>query len=251
MASLKRVDLRIVFGLAILLAAASWIRADAQQPARGRPLAIEDYYRLQTVAAPSISPNGRWVVFAVSTRIEDDNSTRTETFVVPADASQARTRRALRQGRDQPSWTFDSRLEYAAERERWTVDPQNLSTPPARAAALPAGAVVSADTKWIAFAKDKPQPKTERDLASDFEKRHEERFKGVTFDWKEFQRDGAPFPAPNLRARPAAQIVVQPIGGGADRRCWSTGTCAPPNIAWHPDGQADRVHRRSRRGGTR
>ena len=42
---------------------------------------------------------------------------------------------------------------------------------------------------------------------SDFERRHEERFKGVTFDWKDFQRDGQPFPAPNLRARPAAQLV--------------------------------------------
>ena len=237
MASLKRVDLRIVFGLAILLAAASWIRADAQQPARGRPLAIEDYYRLQTVAAPSIAPNGRWVVFAVSTRIEDDNSTRTETFVVPADGT-GRPARVAHYGKDvtSPSWTFDSRLEYAAERERWTVDPQNLSTSPARAAALPAGAVVSADTKWIAFAKDKPQPKTERVYANDFEKRHEDRFRGVTFDWKDFQRDGAPFPAPNLRARPAAQIVVRPIGGGAEKVLVDT-DLRPADIAWHPNGQ--------------
>ena len=181
----------------------------AQQPARGRPLAIEDYYRIQTVAAP--------VDLAERTlgrlrRLDADRGRQQHADRDVRGARrrvrQAGARRALRQGRRRaPSWTFDSRLEYAAERERWTVDPQNPSTSPRKAAALPAGAVVSADTKWIAFAKDKPQPKTERAYASEFEKRHEERFKGVTFDWKDFQRDGAPFPAPNLRARPAAQIV--------------------------------------------
>jgi dipeptidyl aminopeptidase/acylaminoacyl peptidase len=237
MASLKRVDMRMGFGLLVFLAAASGIDADAQQPARGRPLAIEDYYRIQTVAAPSISPNGRWVVFAVSTRIEDDNSTRTETFVVPSDGS-ARPARVAHYGKDvtSASWTFDSRLEYAAERERWTVDPQNVSTSPVKASALPPGAVASADTKWIAFARDKPLPKTERTYASDFEKRHEERFKGVTFDWKDFQRDGAPFPAPNLRARPAAQVVVRPAGGGAEKILVDT-DLRPADIAWHPNGQ--------------
>jgi dipeptidyl aminopeptidase/acylaminoacyl peptidase len=222
--------------LLILLAVAAGIRADAQQPARGRPLAIEDYYRIQTVGTPSISPNGRWVVFAVSTRIEDDNTTRTESFVVPSDGS-ARPARVAHYGKDvmSPSWTLDSRLEYAAERERWTIDPQNPSMSPVKAAALPAGAVVSADMKWIAFARDKPQPKTERVYASEFEKRHEERFKGVTFDWKDFQRDGAPFPAPNLRARPAAQIVVRPIGGGPEKVLVDT-DLRPADIVWHPTG---------------
>ena len=99
---------------------------------------------------------------------------------------------------------------------------------PAKAASLPAGAVLSADKKWIALAKDKPQPKKDPTYASDFERRHEERFKGVTFDWKDFQRDGQPFPAPNLRARPAAQIVVQPAGGG-EPRCSSTPICVRPD----------------------
>ena len=32
----------------------------------GRALAIEDYYRVQNVAGVQISPNARWVTFAVS-----------------------------------------------------------------------------------------------------------------------------------------------------------------------------------------
>jgi dipeptidyl aminopeptidase/acylaminoacyl peptidase len=208
---------RLHLGLAILVAIAP-AAISGQQPARGRPLAIEDYYRLQTVGSPAISPSGRWVVFTVSTRIEDDNTTRTDTFVVPADAS-ARPLRVAHYGKEiaNASWTADSRLEYAAERERWSLDPQNPSAPPHKAAALPAGAAASPDTKWIAFARDKAQTKAERAYASEFEKRHEERFKGVAFDWKDFQRDGAPFPAPNLRARPAAQLVVRSFDSAQGR----------------------------------
>ena len=236
---------RVAPWLAMLLATASAVGVGAQQPARGRPLVIEDYYRLQTVGSPAISPSGRWVAFTVSTRIEDDNSTRTETFVVPADAS-ARPLRVAHYGKDivSASWTADSRLEYAAERERWSLDPQSPSAPPHKAAAWPAGATASPDTKWIAFARDKSQSKAERAYGSEFEKRHEERFKGVAFDWKDFQRDGAPFPAPNLRARPAAQLVVRPFdfaqgkpaAGGAEKVLVDT-DLRPAEIVWHPNGQ--------------
>ena len=236
---------RVAPGLAMLLATASAVAVGAQQPARGRPLVIEDYYRLQTVGSPAISPSGRWVAFTVSTRIEDDNSTRTETFVVPADAS-ARPLRVAHYGKDiaSASWTADSRLEYGAERERWSLDPQNPSAPPHKAAVWPAGATASPDAKWIAFARDKSQSKAERAYGSEFEKRHEERFKGVAFDWKDFQRDGAPFPAPNLRARPAAQLVVRPFdfargkpaAGGAEKVLVDT-DLRPAEIVWHPNGQ--------------
>src|SRR5262245_35824028 len=210
----------------------------AQQAARGRALAIEDYYRVQTVAAPSIAPNGRWVAYTVSTRIEDDNGTRTETFVVPSDAASAPTR-VVHYGKDvtSPAWTADSRLEYVAERQHWTIDPASPSVAPVKAATLPAGAVFSADRKSIAYAKEKPQAKKDRQYASDFEKRHEDRFKGVTFDWKDFQRDGQPFPARNLHARPASQLVVasgQPVG--CAEKVLVDMDLRPGDIAWHPNG---------------
>src|SRR3989441_5016944 len=212
-----KIGMRVVVGLTLVGAAALGTIGAAQPSARGRALAIEDYYRIQTVASPSISPNGRWVAFTVATRIEDDNSTRTETFVVAADGSGQPTR-VVHYGKDvtSPSWSGKSRLEYGAERQRWTIDPSNPSDAPVNAVGMPAAAVLSADGKSIAFAKEKPQLKRERVYASEFERRHEERFKGVTFDWKDFQRDGAPFPAPNLHARPASQLVVQTVGADAD-----------------------------------
>ena len=201
-----------------------------------RALTIEDYYNVQTVGSPRISPDGRWVVFTVATRVEQDNSTRTEVHLVPSDASAA-ARRVLHYGRDvgDPSWSDDSRLQYTLERQQWVVDPANANAVPAKFTPRPNGAVPSADGKMIALAKDKPQPRPASSTASDFEKRHEDRFKGVQFDWKDFQRDGQPFPAPNLRARPAQQLVIQPLGGGEAKVLVDT-DIRPTNIAWHPNG---------------
>jgi len=221
----------------VSLIAVSYAHAGAQQASRGRPLAIEDYYRIQTVASPSIAPNGTWVAFTMSTRIEDDNSTRTETFVVPANGA-AKPSRVVHYGKDvtSPTWNADSRLDYTAERQHWTIDPANLSAAPVKAAALPAGAVFSGDGKSIAFAKEKPQPKKDRQYASDFEKRHDERFKGVTFDWKDFQRDGQPFPAPDLHARPASQLVVRAVAGTNDNVLVDQ-DLRPSDVVWHPAGK--------------
>ena len=72
--------------------------------------------------------------------------------------------------------------------------------------------------------------------ASDFEKRHQERFKGVIFDWKDFQRDGAPFPAPDPTAGNAVQITVRPAAGGESKVLVDL-DIRPANIAWHPDGK--------------
>ena len=58
---------------------------------------------------------------------------------------------------------------------------------------------------WVVRTQEKAGPKNEPAYASEFEKRHAERFKGATFDWKDFQRDGGPFPAPNPAAQPALQ----------------------------------------------
>jgi dipeptidyl aminopeptidase/acylaminoacyl peptidase len=203
----------------------------------GRPLAIEDYYRIQTVASPQISPDGAWVAYTVSTRIEEDNSTRTETYVAPARGAGVPSR-VVHYGKDVTAagWSHDSRLEYSADRERWSIAPGAASSSPVKVEELPAGAVLSPDRRWMALAQERDQPKKTAAFASDFEKRHEERFKGVTFDWKDFQRDGAPFPAPNLRARPAASLVVQRVGGG-DARALVDQDLRPTNITWHPDGR--------------
>src|SRR5262247_22250 len=75
---------------ALLFVAASFPVA-AQSPA-GRPLAIEDYYRVKTVGGPDLSPDGKWVAFTVSARVETTNGNTSEVWLVASDASAAARR---------------------------------------------------------------------------------------------------------------------------------------------------------------
>ena len=224
--------------VALGLSASTGVVIAAGQSARptGRALAIEDYYRIQNVGGTRISPDGRWVAFTVSTRIEEDNSTRTETHVVPTDGSAA-PRRVLHYGRDieGADWTGESRLTYVADGQSWAIDPAAPAAPPARVA-RPLRGVPSPDGAWVAFTEDRPQPTRDHAAATEFERRHDERFKGVIFDWKDFQRDGAPFPAPDPTARPATRIALQPAEGG-DTRILVDLDLRPSNLVWHPDGR--------------
>ncbi|MGQ0734546.1 MAG: S9 family peptidase [Acidobacteriota bacterium] len=232
--SYARRRLMLLGGLGCLTVAMS--AGVGAQRGTGRALAIEDYYHVQTVGSPQISPDGRWVAFTLSTRIEADNGTRTELHVVATDGATA-SRRVLHYGKDvaDASWAQDGRLQYVVDRQRWAIDPANLDQPPSTITPPPAGAVLSTDGQWLALTRDRPQAKPEPAFASDFERRHQERFKGVTFDWKDFQRDGQPFPAPNLRARPGADLVIQPVGGGPVKVLMNHDV-RPTNIAWHPNG---------------
>ena len=83
----------------------------AQSP---RALTIEDYYKIKSVGDPQISPDGKWVAFTLTTRVEEDNTNAIETFVVPADGSAA-PRRITHEGKSvaTPRWTDDNLLQYS------------------------------------------------------------------------------------------------------------------------------------------
>ena len=79
-----------------------------------RALTIEDYYKIKSVGDPQISPDGKWVAFTLITRVEEDNTSAIETFVVPADGSAA-PRRITHEGKSvaTPRWTDDNMLQYS------------------------------------------------------------------------------------------------------------------------------------------
>jgi dipeptidyl aminopeptidase/acylaminoacyl peptidase len=230
----------------------------------GRPLAIEDYYRVKTVGAPDLSPNGRFVAFTVSSRVEATNGTTSEVWVVPADASSG-AKRVSGEGADAsgPAWLDDGRLRFASSGSAMVYDP-TTSAVSAYSGPAPAtggrggrgggnGAGVrgmpSPDGKWMAFVRDTPPPKREKIYESEFAKRHEERFKGVTFDYMDFQRDGAQFPLPNSadpEINPPQEIFVGPAGGDA-RQITHLGL-RPAGVNWNKAGTmlvftADSIYR--------
>ena len=200
------------------------------------PLAIEDYYAVKSVGGVAISPDGRWVTFSVSSRVEATNGTTSEWYVVPADASAA-PRRITHDEKDVTAAAFTSsgRVRYTVERQTWTIDPAGVSAAPVKAEAAVPG-TMSPDGKWTAVLRDAPRPRPASPAVSEFERRHAERFKGVIFDWMEFQRDGQPFPAPDPTARPAQHIVMQPVGSAGPEKTLFDLDLRPTGLVWHPGG---------------
>ena len=192
------------------LALASTVPLPAQNAAP-RPLTIEDYYRVQSVGAVRMAPDGRTVTFTVATRVELGNTTRVETFTVPVDGSKP---------------------------------PAKVEAPPGAGNAGRGGrggrggapGVASPDGTASLVMRDLPRRAAPEASLTDFEKRHMDRFKGAIFDWKDFQRDGQPFPAPNVRARPGQQLVLQADAGG-EARPLTTDDLRPAGVTWHPDGK--------------
>jgi len=255
---------------ALLLVAASFPVA-AQSPA-GRPLAIEDYYRVKTVGGPDLSPDGKWVAFTVSTRVEATNGTTSEVWLVASDASAA-AKRVSAEGADAtgPAWLDDGRLRFTSAGRATVYDlatssATDLSTNATASVGAGRGggrggrggggagagagrAMQSPDGKWTASVRDTPPPKRERVYESDFAKRHEERFKGVTFDWMDFQRDGAQFPLPNTAdpdVNPPQEIFLAP-SGGQERQLTHLGL-RPSGANWNRGGTmlvftADSIYR--------
>ncbi len=195
------------------------------QAPKGRPLTIEDYYRIKTVGDTQISPNGKWVAFALSTRIEDDNTTSIETYVVGTEGA-AQPRRITHGGASvaAPRWTDDNLLSYSLN--------ARVASSVFIGAGGPAAAPRANGDRWkvaVDSPNAAPQP------ATDFEKRHAARFKGKTFDWMHFQQDGQEFPTPDPRLRPAAEITITAVDGGATNQVTKLGF-RPASLAWHPNG---------------
>ena len=225
----------------------------AESQSAGRPLTIEDYYRLKTIGAPELSSDGRWVAFTVVTRIEETNGIQSEVWLVPFDAASA-ARRVSADGANAtaPSWTSDGRLRYTIGGRAMVVDPASPERVDSSASPGGVGARAgrggggdplapqpSPDGKWVASVRDTPPPEQPRVYESDFDKRHQERFKGVQFDWMEFHRDGAPFPLANVRdplVSPPQEVFLARVGDDDNPRQLTHLGVRPAGLQWSRDG---------------
>ena len=234
---------------AALIALSSTARGQPAPASHGRPLAIEDFYRIKTVGASALSPDGAWVAFTVTTRVEATNGETGEVWIVASDGSRPAAR-VSPEGANAGTvrWSDDGQLHFLAGGKGWALNPttpdrlveSELSAAQRSARGDEAGpvALASPDGKWTASVRDTPPPKREITYASEFEKRHEERFKGVEFDWLDFQRDGQPFPVPNRvdpGVSPPQEVFLTPNDGGAERQLTRLGL-RPLAVNWNRDG---------------
>jgi dipeptidyl aminopeptidase/acylaminoacyl peptidase len=218
--------------------------------AQGRALTIEDYYRVKTAGAPQISPDGRWVAYTVSTRIEVTNADSSEVWLAAADGSSV-PRRLNAAGTNgvAPAWDDTGRLTFASAGRRWTVNPARPDSVIEGGGVTQQGGqavrrIVSPNGYWTASVRNTAVPRHDRQFASEFERRHEERFRGVQFDWLNFQQDGQPFPVPN-RADPAVfppqEIFISPSAENGEPRTDSARQLTriglrPAGVQWNRDG---------------
>ena len=223
----------------VVLSALLVLPASAQDGSTdsGRAMLLEDYYRLKEVGAPSISADGRWVAYTVSARVEETNTSETQTWVVEADGS-GEPERVTHGGDDvsSPEWNGEGLLRVtAADESRWLVDPASPTGPAEQAEPEEPEGTLSPDGRWRAVVRDLPAPTEEAPDLTDFERRHAERFEGKQFDWYPFVRDGQEFPLPDRRAQPAAEIYLEPVEGGEARRLTNLGL-RPSSLDWRADG---------------
>jgi dipeptidyl aminopeptidase/acylaminoacyl peptidase len=251
-----------VLGLLLVHALGAWPSA-AKAQGGGRPLVIEDFYRLKSVGNPAISPDGRWVAYTVETRLEATNTQPSEVWLASTDGTPL-PRRVSELGADarNPQWQEDGRLSFATNGVDFALDPSapdrvTRVEAPARAQRGTAGAsarpLVSPDGRMRAVLRDLPPARREVTFATDFERRHEARFKGRQFDWLEFQRDGQPYPVPNRTdptLYPPQELFVATGGGVPERQLTRLGL-RPTNVSWTSDGTrlvftADSAYRNER-----
>src|SRR5687767_10614639 len=147
---MKRLFTRACALVLALSAAASYAQA------QGARFNVEELLKIQRVADPQLSPDGRLVAFQVSTPDVAANRSRTQIYVVPVAGGEPRRITDGAANATTPRWSPDGRrIAYTTGGQIWTMKPDgsdreqvtNIST----GAADP---VWSPDGRWIAFASD-------------------------------------------------------------------------------------------------
>src|ERR1700693_4590360 len=95
-------------GLLLSLAAVQAIAADAVRG--GRALAPDDFYAVQEVSDPEVSPDGQWVAYVVTTNDAQADEARSAIWMVSWDGSQRLALTAAADGTGKPKWSPDGRF---------------------------------------------------------------------------------------------------------------------------------------------
>jgi dipeptidyl aminopeptidase/acylaminoacyl peptidase len=94
--------------------------------ALGRPMQLEDLFRVHRVSAPQASPDGRWVVYVVTDPIKAENKTTSSLWMVPTGGGEARQLTHSAKHDQAPHWSADGKwIAFESDRsgssQIWTM----------------------------------------------------------------------------------------------------------------------------------
>ena len=91
--------------------------AFAQQTAAKRPLAPSDFYRLQSISGPQVSPEGNWIVYVLSSIDSTKDKRKSDIWMVSRDGAQNIQLTNSPEGEGRPRFSPDGRyISFVAKR---------------------------------------------------------------------------------------------------------------------------------------
>ena len=228
--------------------------ASAQTQPSGRALELRDYYRVESIGSPAISPDGKSIAFVRTYTVETDNRRQSEIWIAPSDGSSAAKRVTdPTVSSSNPRWSPDSKLlAFSATRRRaagsgaeesspiWFLRMDQPGTQPFQVQGLGGSPIFSPDNQWIAFTKrTPPAAKSPKQYTSDFEKKIDERFKGKVFDWMEYRFDQRGYLSDprDPMSTPPEELYILPRSGGTPKQITRLGVNVQ-SASWRPDSGA-------------
>ena len=209
-----------------------------------------DYYRLNVVSNPALSPDGRRVAFILTTVVEDKDRRHTEIWMAPADGSAPAFRYTSPSTEATgPRWSPDGGLlAFSSKREGSDDDIWFLRT------AAPGGEafqikgvhampVFSADGQWLAYTWRGDEPdsikketwRTRVSPTAITRGPDPKRFDGRVYTSIPIVADERGYLPPRELRRPSHLYLV-PIAGGTPRQL-TKGELSQTSPAWSPDGK--------------
>ena len=216
----------------------------------GRPLALEDYYRLRDAGNPALSPDGSRVAYVVTSVLEEENRRHSEIWIVDADGDGDPARVTSPSfSASAPRWTPDGRhLVFTSNRpgpdgssagSTWFLRMDRAAGEAFQLDGLGGAPVFSPNGRWVAFTRATPPPPgPEPAYASEFERRTVERFDGRVYDWMNYRFDRRGYlPDPrDPSATPPREVYLIPAAGGEPQQLTELGVDAS-GLAWSPDSE--------------